>query len=236
MRVEHQVRAAGRRSQPLAERAPDPGDHAKDGPQTGRALAWHLISTVALVTVFLCFAIVHLRHWFSTGEPTGLGLVIEEALVAVLFLLRRRPTRVSGSPRDWLLAINGSWLILVVRPAGPPLLGLGWLSLGLQFAGLGVTLFSMSTLGRSFGIVAADRGLRTSGPYRIVRHPVYASYLLSQGGYVLQNPSAWNLAIVVTVTLCQIGRIHAEEAVLREDSAYRDYAQRVRFRLIPGVF
>jgi protein-S-isoprenylcysteine O-methyltransferase Ste14 len=37
---------------------------------------------------------------------------------------------------------------------------------------------ALAALGRSFGFVAADRGLRASGPYAMVRHPVYASYLL----------------------------------------------------------
>jgi hypothetical protein len=198
--------------------------------------AWELVSTVALTSLFVFFAAVHLQHWRATGEPTGLGLVAQEALAAALFLFRRKAARVSGSPRDWLLAMGGSWLILAARPAGPALFGLDAVATAVQLAGFVGAVAGLGVLGRSFGIVAADRGLRTAGPYRIVRHPVYASYLVTQLGYLLQNPSLLNLLIVATVNLCQVGRIRAEEAVLRGDPEYRRYAATVRFRLVPGLF
>jgi protein-S-isoprenylcysteine O-methyltransferase Ste14 len=97
-------------------------------------------------------------------------------------------------------------------------------------------LLALGVLGRSFGVVAADRGLRTGGPYRLVRHPVYASYLITEAGYVLQNPSVWNLGLLLIELLCQIGRIHAEERVLRQDPAWSAYAAKTRYRLLPGVF
>ena len=52
-----------------------------------------------------------------------------------------------------------------------------------------IALASLGTLGRSFGIVAANRGVKTRGPYRLVRHPAYFGYLMSYLGYVAENPS-----------------------------------------------
>jgi protein-S-isoprenylcysteine O-methyltransferase Ste14 len=218
------------RREALAPHAPGPGRRSP------LLQAWHLLSTVAGVSLFAIFAAVHMHRWVTTGEPTGLGLVAQEALAAVLFLLRRRPVRSTVSPLSWIVAAGGSWLILAARPAGAPLLGLGSVALLLQFAGLAAAVLGLGVLGRSFGIVAADRGVRTAGPYRLVRHPIYAAYLLTQLGYLLQNPSLWNLAIVATVTACQIGRIQAEESVLKADEGYRTYALQVRYRLVPGLY
>ncbi len=197
---------------------------------------WRVLSTTALVTLLLVFAFAHLARWRTTGDPAGLGLVVEELLVAALFLLRRQPKHSSSSIRDWLVAAVGSWLILAVRPAGHPVLGLDGLYLAIQFAGLLGVIVSLTTLGRSFGIVAADRGLKTGGPYGIVRHPAYLSYLVTQAAYLLQNPSFWNAAIVLTVTACQLARIHAEERILGRDPGYRAYCARVTRRLIPAIY
>lgn len=197
---------------------------------------WNIASTVALAALVLTFALAHFARWQSSGELIGLGLVVEEVLVAVLFLLRRSSVRTSRSPLDWLVAAGGSWLILTVRPAGHAFLGLQGLYLALQLIGLAGVVASLTTLGRSFGIVAADRGLKTGGPYAVVRHPAYLSYLLTQIGYILQNPSPWNLGVVLAVTACQVARIHAEERLLSREAGYEQYRSRVRYRLVPALY
>jgi len=76
-----------------------------------------------------------------------------------------------------------------------------------------------------------------SGPYRIVRHPGYAGNVLALPGVVLALGSVWvlvpaMLALVITVT-----RTVLEDRALHEELAgYADYANDVRYRLIPGVF
>ena len=81
--------------------------------------------------------------------------------------------------------------------------------------------------------MAADRGLKTRGPYAVVRHPIYASYLLIQSGYVLQSLSLRNILIFFLVSACNIGRALAEEKLLAGSLAYRAYREQVRWRLIP---
>jgi protein-S-isoprenylcysteine O-methyltransferase Ste14 len=98
------------------------------------------------------------------------------------------------------------------------------------------SLGSLGFLGRSFSLVAAHRGIRTGGPYRWVRHPVYASYVVAHLGYLLLNPTWWNAAVLVTVTGFQLVRIRHEEALLSEDQEYVGYRDRVRWRLIPFVY
>ncbi|MDQ2729315.1 MAG: hypothetical protein M3Y91_15975 [Actinomycetota bacterium] len=91
-------------------------------------------------------------------------------------------------------------------------------------------------LGRSFGFAAADRGLKRRGPYAIVRHPLYASYVLLQLGYVLQSISVRNVLVMVFVCSCDVGRALAEERLLATSTTYDDYRKKVRWRLIPGLW
>lgn len=200
------------------------------------AALWRVLSTAALVSLFVVFAIAHFERWQSEGSVRGLGLVLDQALLAALFLVRRPARRVTAAPLDWLLALGGTWLVLALRPGGQPLFGLDLPYLALQIVALAGTLLALGVLGRSFGVVAADRGVKTGGPYAFVRHPVYLTYLVGQIGYLLQCPTVWNLAVILLATACQLGRIRAEERLLRADPAYAAYAERVRFRLLPYLY
>jgi protein-S-isoprenylcysteine O-methyltransferase Ste14 len=95
---------------------------------------------------------------------------------------------------------------------------------------------SFLALGRSFGFAAADRGLVRRGPYRLVRHPIYASYLLLQAGYVIQSISVWNVVVMIITTGCNIGRSYAEDRMLATNAEYSAYRSHVRWRLVPGIW
>jgi protein-S-isoprenylcysteine O-methyltransferase Ste14 len=113
-----------------------------------------------------------------------------------------------------------------------------WPEIGLVLVTLAAFLsfVSLLSLGRRFGIRPALRGLATRGPYRIVRHPMYLSYIAADVGYNLQE---WNLGTALLVTagwLSLLYRIHAEERVLSQDSEWAHYSSMVRYRLIPGIW
>jgi protein-S-isoprenylcysteine O-methyltransferase Ste14 len=193
-----------------------------------------LLARAGLVTLFLLFAWANFTHWRSTGKPSGLGTTLLEGWVAVLFLVRRRPDAVSHRPLAWIAAAIGSFAMLLARPSGG---GLAHLPCELlQLAGVLVALASLVTLGRSFGLVAADRGVKTRGPYGVVRHPAYAGYLIAYTGYVLENPSAVNVALFCLSTAFQLLRIVEEERVLVRDATYRQYTRSVRYRLVPLLY
>jgi len=99
-----------------------------------------------------------------------------------------------------------------------------------------LSLASLLSLGRLFGVFPALRGLATKGPYRFVRHPMYLAYVLADIGYNLQE---WNFGTALMVTAgwaSLLYRIHAEERVLSHDARWSAYAALVRYRLLPGIW
>jgi len=161
--------------------------------------------------------------------------MVSEGLVILLMVFRRESHRLSKHPWDWIVALGGSFTVLLVRPATTAIVP-EFLGVALQLAGTVFEVYAKVTLGRSFGIVAADRGIVVGGPYNIVRHPIYLGYCVTHVGFLLTNWSPRNFALYIVVYFFQISRILAEERILRGDESYRAYCQRVRFRLIPGVF
>ena len=106
----------------------------------------------------------------------------------------------------------------------------------MMLVGIVVQVAAKLTLGRSFGWAPAHRGLKLSGPYRVVRHPMYAGYLLCHAAFLLMNCTMWNFVSYAACYAAQVPRLLAEERLLRRDERYQTYMTRVRFRLLPGVF
>lgn len=167
-------------------------------------------------------------HWF-----VGL-LFFSEGVVALLLLIRRPTERISTRRADWAVAMAGTFLALLVGPGAAPISPvIGGL---LMTAGVLVHAGAKLSLWRSFGVVAADRGVRAEGLYRFVRHPMYAGYMLAHVGYLLLAPSLWNLAVYIGVWALLIARIGAEERILDQDPAYAALRARTPYRLIPGLY
>jgi protein-S-isoprenylcysteine O-methyltransferase Ste14 len=100
----------------------------------------------------------------------------------------------------------------------------------------GLSLVSLLTMGRLFGVRPALRGLVTSGPYRFVRHPMYLSYIVADIGYNLQEWNFVTLLLVLVGWMSLVYRIHAEERVLSQHPEWPAYVALVRYRLFPGIW
>lgn len=179
------------------------------------------------------FSYAHLRGFASTGDWTYLLFGAAETLAAILFLVRSEAVTVSSAPLDWVLAISATFAPFLftpdawgILPEGKPLLVLG----------SSVQIVGLLSLNRSFGLVPAKRKIKTAGLYRIVRHPLYASYLVSFTGYILTNTSIANLVVYVSAISLLIFRLLREEKHLALDLEYRAYMKRVKFRIVPLIF
>jgi protein-S-isoprenylcysteine O-methyltransferase Ste14 len=82
----------------------------------------------------------------------------------------------------------------------------------------------------------ANRGVVSSGLYRVVRHPIYAGYLITHVAFLVANPSVRNIAVLVAADVALVVRSLYEERTLRCDDGYAAYCRMVRWRLLPRVF
>ncbi len=206
----------------------------KDAPIVTVRGLWLAFTNVMLTILSGFFAYAHALNFLRYQRFSNFLIVAKEFLDASFFLTRRAPFKTSKRPYHWLIGIGGTFFPLLFRPVNRPYDFLA--GEVLQFLGLVLQVAGIVSLNRSFGIVAANRGIKTNGLYRAVRHPLYSSYVLGHAGYIINNPSLQNCFIFVFATLLQVHRIFIEEGFLRKDGAYDEYMKRTRWRLIPFVF
>jgi protein-S-isoprenylcysteine O-methyltransferase Ste14 len=193
--------------------------------------AWTCINATLAVGVFrrtpvvACFLIPTFAH---------------EALIAVAFLLRRpllkqaegwAPRAVAYAATFMFPAFcfaSSLWQPNWMRPSSPALFLAG---LFLWMVGAYLGLWALLRLRRAFSIVPQARTLVTDGPYRIARHPVYASYLLQYGGVAISHLTPAIAALFFAWFVVVRIRIVYEERIL--DATFPQYAS---YRLRVGRF
>jgi protein-S-isoprenylcysteine O-methyltransferase Ste14 len=195
-----------------------------------------LAARLGVAGLFVLLSINLLADFLRTHHVTGLFLLVSEALVVVLTIFRRRAQTI-----DRTLQASVATIVSMV---GPPLLRAGGVeplvpdhfTAALSTAGLALVIVGKVVLGRSFGLVPANRGVVAQGPYTLMRHPIYTGYLLTHVGFLAAHPTAMNMAVVLISDTALIVRALLEERVLNQDEQYRAYCARVGWHLMPGVF
>ena len=199
----------------------------------GRRFADFLLFGVTSVEVALLFFLTH------TFTLTDWIYVSANLLVLGIALTRRPPELQDRSVAAGAAVIVAyaysyaqvAYLRWVPGRAAWPAGGLVLVTLGAC-----LSLASLLTLGRWFGVRPALRGLATRGPYRIVRHPMYLAYMLADIGYNLQEWNAGTVLLVLAGWASLLYRIRAEERMLSQASGWPAYVARVRYRLLPGLW
>lgn len=195
-----------------------------------------LLSRAVVVSLFTLLTVRIAANVIETGHVTGLLLLVSELIVVVLTVIRRRAVVVDRSRRGRLLtALSMAGPPLVFPVVGVGLVGDTWTAAA-SGAGLLVIIAGKLSLGRSFGLVPANRGIVSSGIYRLVRHPIYLGYLITHTAFVVANPTLWNLSLLLITDTALLLRAVQEERTLAVDPAYVDYCTRTRWRILPGVF
>jgi len=221
-------------------------------PSFQRGKLYDLLAATPL-TIWYCLAVVgivpriaeHFRQYIASNDTssglTAVTMLVTLVFIAIqifLFIIRRPPEEFSRGVLPRLAAVAGanSGLALLLLPQANMPLGVEALSAALIVFGSLAAIAVACWLGRSFSILPQARALVVSGPYRYVRHPLYAAEQIAAFGVMLQFQQPWSFAIVMLSFALQFSRMHYEEQVLSH--AYPEYqAYKIRTaRLIPGVY
>ncbi|HEY64582.1 MAG TPA: isoprenylcysteine carboxylmethyltransferase family protein [Caldilineae bacterium] len=176
------------------------------------------------------YAMAYLQRSLSSRDFMSLGLGAYYSLVVWLFITREPAKRSASWPVTIFVLCSMILPVIGLAPSSQGFPVLGGFAQGLGLIGM---FAATASLGRSFAIAPADRGLRTNGLYRWIRHPLYASELLFYVGYLLANWSWRNGLVLIVAVIFVMIRIHLEEQLIE---GYQQYAERVRWRLIPRVW
>lgn len=190
--------------------------------------------TVLLLGLFAYNAIVHWR-----ADPTRITLlllVVSECLVVGLSLFARVPAKRDWTPFAFLSAVAATYYFLAIHLGQGVKLVPETVGVGLQIAGICWQIFAKASLRRSFGLLPANRGVVSSGVYRMMRHPMYFGYFVTDIGFLLVNFGMQNLIVYLVQFALQAVRIVREERLLSDDTQYLEYKEKVRYRVIPGLF
>jgi protein-S-isoprenylcysteine O-methyltransferase Ste14 len=196
-----------------------------------------LIARAAVGALFTLLSINLFAEYMRTGHVTGLLLLVGESLVVVLTIARRRAIAVDRSAAAAVMtAVSLAGPALMRATSTPASLTSDQVTALLSGVGLVLVVLGKMALGRSFGVVPANRGVVVRGPYTLVRHPIYTGYLITHVSFLMAHPAPWNLTVLLLADSALIVRALMEERVLRADASYRQYCQRVGWHLVPGVF
>ena len=172
---------------------------------------------------------------FTLAGAANIVWLTGAAIMAVVSFARFAPRSATVNLRT--IAASGAMLILpcFMRPIDRSPGALATVGLVFELCGIMLTQVARVYMGRSFGVLPANRGIVSKGPFRWVRHPIYFGWLVLSIGYAMSYANPRNVILIVATLPFMVWRIDQEEAHLRADSEYRGYMDHVRYRLVPGV-
>lgn len=210
-------------------------EQSQPAPGLSRWLRPAVLDRVEQVLILALWAFL-VQRVLGSENPFAPLILVAETTVVFFVLVRRSTQAISVNLGDWLLAATATAAPLLIMPGIDLFPQLAPLGVALVLFGNCFQIWAKLVLRRSFGIAPANRGVKISGPYRFVRHPMYAGYLVVHVGIMLLMPSLLNLVIYTIGWWAQVLRLLAEERLLSQDPAYREFQQQTRYRLIPGLF
>jgi protein-S-isoprenylcysteine O-methyltransferase Ste14 len=216
---------------------------------------------VGLAELVLVMGVVVLAPAGTLRWPAAwvfLGVFFVSSLAITLYLMKEDPNllerRVQAGPlaeketsqKIIQLLASLSFLSTIIVPALDH--RFGWSRMPPAVAAIGNALiavgffvvflvFRENTFTSATIEVADEQRVIDTGPYAIVRHPMYAGALLLLAGIPLALGSYWGLLTIVPMCATLVWRLLDEEAFLAERlPGYDAYRRKVRFRLVPGIW
>ncbi|HEY5270874.1 MAG TPA: isoprenylcysteine carboxylmethyltransferase family protein [Anaerolineales bacterium] len=215
------------------------------------------IGFFVLIQAVALFASVWKWNWWNAWVYLGEYLVF---LVFNLFVLLphhkdlvEERSQVGEGAKDWdkvigIISGTGGFAILILAGLDERFGWAGSIPLWVQVAtfvllGLSYPLFTWAMVSNKFFStivrIQKDRGhtVQTSGPYRFVRHPGYASLLVSYITIPIALGSLWACIPMVMLVINLFIRTALEDRTLQNElDGYKEYAGRVRYRFIPEIW
>jgi protein-S-isoprenylcysteine O-methyltransferase Ste14 len=224
----------GRRPTSTSAAGSPPGEHRRGLAVLAGPPARERLAATALAAVYVLLAVSHAAATTLPGRAFPASLLAAQDVLIATLLLARRSSRAASSRRgDRVIAVAALVLPLGLHPPGGVPAGI---PAALEIVGLLLALLATATLGRHLGVLPAVRGITTRGVYAVVRHPMYAAYLLLFAAYVVGAPTPRNACLALAASVLLVVRLRAEEAVLGRYVDYRAYCRRVPWRLVPGCY
>lgn len=177
-----------------------------------------------------------LDDYVRTGRITGLMYLVSEGLVVILTVIRRPAKAIDLSATARVVTTLSVMGPPLIRPGHNPSMLPDGVTVVVLAAGIAIVIYGKMTIGRSFGLVPANRGVVDCGPYNLVRHPIYAGYLLTHAAALVAYPSLSNVTLLVAADIALVWRALVEERVLQRDPIYQAYCARVPWHVVPGIF
>jgi protein-S-isoprenylcysteine O-methyltransferase Ste14 len=206
----------------------------------GTGFAWMAgMYALGAVNAFRRVELAH-ANWASLAEGLSTAAISSfTLLIAWCFVVRLPPIAKSSGLPPRAAALLGGFLqfSLLLLPRVPELsVATKLASSALVIAGNALAVWILLELGRSFSIMPEARRLVTTGPYSVVRHPLYLAEALASLGVLVQFLSPWAALIVALQLGFQLLRMHYEERVLRAAFPEYDAYSRATARLVPGLY
>lgn len=197
---------------------------------------FHWPVNVVMALLWSKFILLAVGDWLANSAPMNLGILVHNTLLFILFLTRRKSNETSTRVMDWVIPLFTLTSAMMLRSQATAQGTLLYISGILQIIGIVGILFSLVSLGRSFGIIPSNRQIKSSGAYRLIRHPLYTSELIFYFGFLMGNFTPRNIILVLFIVGGQLWRSISEENLLSKDLGYLSYLNNVRYRFIPGLF
>lgn len=185
------------------------------------------------IIIYLTFVYLHLIGFYYAGRISSLLLVILESLFAFFTFFREPPKEVNFNLYSFLVANTCFLSPLLLRPTDNPQSEIGYI---FQLIGLVLGVISICALNRSVSILPSRRSIKTNSTYKLVRHPLYLSYVIGYIGYLSSNGTSYNISLLLLWSISLVLRILEEEKVLQKDSTYVEYMNKIKWRIIPLIF
>lgn len=202
------------------------------------------VAIVLVLAVLATFSAIPLFvHFQQDTSANSLAVVTQAATVAftllqlVMTVSRLPPKGTARGIESRVTSVAGTFLILVAAFLIPAVdsEAVQVTALCLIFIGTVSSIFCLYWLGRSFSIMATARKLVTSGPYSLVRHPLYVCEAIFVSGVIVSHFSALMVALGVLQFLLQYRRARNEESILRQTFPEYEAYERTTPMLIPSL-